>query len=311
MHPLILASGEIKDAIIENGTEMLRAGRSAADVAEQIACDVEDDAEEHSVGYSGLPNVLGEVELDASFMEGAQLRAGAVAGIKNFRHPIVIARAVMERSPHVLLVGAGAERFADEIGAERRVMLTEAARNIWIDRLHKIGLSDYDIHTLQNEHAPRRPLLDLIVKAYNQKDDHDTMNVIVRDASGHMVSAVTTSGVAWKYPGRAGDSPIVGAGNYVDDRYGAAACMGLGEIAIRTGAALRGVLGMRFGQSMDQAGASVVAEMAPLVDASQWVRILMMDVNGATGGYATKSGLFYKRQSVTEAKPVQHEALAS
>ncbi len=310
MDALILANGEIKDAIIQNGAEMLRAGRSAADVAEQIARDVEDDADEHSVGYSGLPNVLGEVELDASFMEGAQRRAGAVAGVKNFRHPIAIARAVMERSPHVLLVGPGAERFADEIGAERRIMLTETARNIWIDRLHKIGLSDYDIHTLQNDRAPRRDLLDLIARAFNQKDDHDTMNVIVRDARGHMVSAVTTSGVAWKYPGRAGDSPVIGAGNYADDRYGAAACMGLGEIAIRTGAALRCVIGMRFGQSMAQAGAEAVAEMAPLVDAGQWVRILVMDASGAAGGYATKKGLFYKIQRATERNPVQHEALA-
>jgi beta-aspartyl-peptidase (threonine type) len=134
---------------------------------------------------------------------------------------------------------------------------------------------------------------------------------LVRDAEGHIVSAVTTSGVAWKYPGRAGDSPIIGAGNYVDDRFGAAACMGLGEIAIRTGAALRGVLALAHGRTLDQAGADVVAVMKPLLDPTQWVRVLMMDAHGNAAGYATQAGLKYKIQRVGEDTPVIHEAIAS
>jgi len=307
--PLILANGEIRDEIIAAGVEMLRRGASADDVAEKVACDVEDDADEHSVGFSGLPNVLGVVELDASFMEGRAWRAGAVAGVRNFRNPIRIARAVMERTPHVLLVGAGAERFGDEIGAERKEMLTEAARNIWLERMHRIGLSDFEIQTLQNPLAPQAALADIVHRVFNMRDGSDTMNVIVRDAQGHIVSAVTTSGVAWKYPGRAGDSPIVGAGNYVDDRYGAAACMGLGEIAIRVGAAARGIQDLRFGMTMREAGADVCAEMAPLLAKGQWVRMLMLDArSGHAGGYATAPGLFYKVQRLSDADPVKHEA---
>ncbi|MCX6019643.1 MAG: isoaspartyl peptidase/L-asparaginase [Chloroflexi bacterium] len=307
---LILANGEIRDEIIAAGIEMLRTGASADDVAEKVARDVEDDADEHSVGFSGLPNVLGVVELDASFMEGRNRRAGAVAGVRNFRNPIVLARAVMERTPHVLLVGAGAERFGDEIGAERKEMLTEAARNIWIERMHKIGLSDFDIQALQNPLAPQAALIDIVQRAFNMRDGSDTMNVFVRDASGHIVTAVTTSGVAWKYPGRAGDSPIIGAGNYADDRYGAAACMGLGEIAIRVGASARGVHNLRFGMSMDEAGADVCREMSSYLAKGQWVRMLMLDAKtGSVGGYATAEGLHYKVQRLNEDRPTKYEAM--
>jgi L-asparaginase / beta-aspartyl-peptidase len=309
MDSIILANGEIKDDIIAAGVEQLRRGVSAEDVAEQVARDVEDDADEHSVGFSGLPNVLGTVELDASFMEGASLRAGAVAGVRNFRHPIVLARAVMERSPHVMIVGEGAERFGDEIGAERKEMLTEAARAIWIDRMHKVGLSDYEIQALQNPLAPRQALLDIVHRVFSMRDSSDTMNVIVRDARGHIVSAVTTSGVAWKYPGRAGDSPVIGAGNYVDDRYGAAACMGLGEIAIRVNAAARSVFNLRHGLSMQQSGADVCGAMRALLGDGHWVRMLMLDAHsGQPGGYATATGLHYKVQRTSDARPVQYEA---
>jgi beta-aspartyl-peptidase (threonine type) len=306
---LILANGEIKDWIIERGVELLRAGRSADDVAEQVARDVEDDADDTSVGFSGLPNLLGVVELDASFMEGRELRAGAVAGIRNFRHPIQLARAVMERLPHVLLVGEGAERFGDEIGAERRVMLTEKAHTTWITRMRRLGLTDADLDILRDERAPRAALVDLANRAFSMRDSSDTMNVTVRDASGHIVNAVTTSGVAWKYPGRAGDSPIIGAGNYVDDRYGAASCMGLGEIAIRVGAASRAVSNLRHGMPIDDAGNDVIRAMQPMVGAGQWVRMLLMDASGNARAYATQRGLFYKTQRTGDAKPESFEAL--
>jgi beta-aspartyl-peptidase (threonine type) len=305
---LILANGEIKDDIIRNGIDLLRRGTSAEDVAEQVARDVEDDADEHTVGFSGLPNVNGAVELDASFMEGATLRAGAVAGIRDFRHPISIARAVMEKLPHVLLVGEGANRFAYEIGAERREMLTPDAHAIWVERLRKLGLSEFDIHRLPSAASDAQPLIELANRAFSLKDGSDTMNVIVRDANAHIVSAVTTSGVAWKFPGRAGDSPVIGAGNYVDDRFGAAACMGLGEIAIRVGAALRAVMSMQMGRSLDQAGADVIQAMRPITADGHWVRVLMMDAQGNCGGVATQGGLFYKIQTVEEDNPRQFEA---
>ena len=130
MQSLIVANGEVADEIIQRGAAALRAGASAAEVAEQVARDVEDDADDHSVGFSGKPNILGTVECDASFMDGATRMAGAVAALRDIRHPISVARQVMLRLPHVLLAGEGANRFAAEIGAERRNMLSPAARDL-------------------------------------------------------------------------------------------------------------------------------------------------------------------------------------
>jgi beta-aspartyl-peptidase (threonine type) len=172
-------------------------------------------------------------------------------------------------------------------------------------------VSDYDLSALLHDAAPRRDLVDLVQRAFWMKESSDTMNVIVRDTTGHVVSAVTTSGVAWKYPGRAGDSPIIGAGNYVDDRFGAAACMGLGEITIRTGAAVRAVMMLELGHGLAAAGAAVVAAMRPLVTPDQWIRILIMDARGNTAGYATQGGLNYKVQTTLQSQPVLHEVINS
>lgn len=311
MPALILANAEIRDDIIIAGVEALRGGASAADVAEQVARAVEDDPDEHTVGYSGYPNILGEVELDASFMDGATLKAGAVAALKGFRYPIAVARQVAERLPHVLLAGEGAARFAAEIGAERRDMLSDFARQAWRKRLDRIGLQADQIHAIPQD-QPDSGVIELANRALAYKEGHDTMNVIVRDAAGHMVSAVTTSGIAWKYPGRVGDSPVIGAGNYADDRYGAAACMGLGEITIRLSSAVRAVMLLRAGLSLSQAGYEVVRDMWPLIGASvaahhmqraDWVRILLLDAQGNAGGFATRAGLHFKLQSTDESRP--------
>jgi hypothetical protein len=169
-HGTILASGEIKDWIIERGTEMLRNGTSAADVAEQVARDVEDDADDHSVGFSGLPNCLGMVECDASFMDGATLNAGAVGALVDFRHPISVARAVMQRTLHILLVGDGAARFAREIKAEPRTMLTPTAEAIWWERLQALGIDQDALNILrgggaiQNSPAQIQGAIDLANK---------------------------------------------------------------------------------------------------------------------------------------------------
>jgi beta-aspartyl-peptidase (threonine type) len=314
---IILANAEIRDEIIIAGAEMLRRGANAADVAEQIARDVEDDPNEHTVGYSGYPNILGEVELDASFMDGATLKAGAVAALKGFRHPISVARQVMERLPHVLLVGDGAARFADEIGAERRDMLSDFAREAWQNRLKRLEIGDWrsgdGISNLQSLiSSPGVDLIDLTNRALSYREGHDTMNVIVRDMTGNICTAVSTSGIAWKYPGRVGDSPVIGAGNYCDNRYGAAACMGVGEVAIRMSAAARVVLLMRSGLSLRDAGMEVVRDMQPIIGEStaknhmqraDWVRILVMDAKGNTGGFATRPGLSYKIQTAGQTQP--------
>jgi beta-aspartyl-peptidase (threonine type) len=315
--PVILANAEIRDDIIANGAGMLRDGATAGDVAECVARDVEDDPNEHTVGYGGWPNILGDVELDASFMDGATRQAGAVAGLVGFAHPISVARALTEHLPHVLLVGDGAARFAEAIGAERRNMLSPEARHGWLARLKALGTLDTifessrslpDVKTLMEYRVP--DLIDLVRRATDWRDGNDTMNVIVRDAMGSIASAVSTSGIAWKYPGRAGDTPVIGAGNYADNRYGAAACMGWGEVAIRAGAARFAVFCLQSGQPLDDAGRAVVHELRSLCVDHQWVRILIMDANGNCGGFATRSGLAYKVQNVDEPSPRTLPALA-
>ena len=329
--PIILANAEIQDQFIVTGVTMLRSGAAAADVAEYIARQVEDDPNENSVGYGGLPNILGEVELDASFMDGTTLKAGAVAGLKDVRHPISVARQVMERLPHVLLAGDGANRFADEVGAERRTMLAPTAERDWLNKLREIGVLDDlpsgasiipDVRTRMISNLPqtagRAPqVIPVVNKALRDRYGHDTMNVIVRDGTGTICSAVTTSGIAWKYPGRVGDSPVIGAGNYADSRYGAAACMGLGEITIRLGSSVRAVTRLSCGQSLQEAGEATVREMLPLIGRSlsedpmqraDWVRMLLMDRDGNTSAFATRAGLSYKTQRLDEDSPRKTEA---
>jgi L-asparaginase / beta-aspartyl-peptidase len=228
-----------------------------------------------------------------------------VAALRGFRHPISVARQVAERLPHVLLAGSGAARFADEIAAERREMLTDFAKNEWRKQLNNV---DED-----GARMVRGEVIALVNDVLKKRNDsHDTMNVIVRDASGHLVSAVTTSGIAWKYPGRVGDSPVIGAGNYCDNRYGAAACMGLGEITMRLSSSAHAVFALGAGKALQQAGCDAVREMLPLLGIStsedpmqraDWVRMLLIDKDGNAGGFATRTGLQYKVQGLAEDAP--------
>jgi beta-aspartyl-peptidase (threonine type) len=320
MKPFILVNGEVRDGCIAEGIAALRQGASALDAAELVARAVESDVNDHSVGFSGLPNILGEVELDASIMDGATLASGAVAALQGYPHPISVARQVMERLPHVLLAGAGAAQFAQEIGAEPKELLTPEAREIWLKRLKGIlgdlGLEIGDwgsemrgdpsqISYLKSLISNSRiPLAELVHRALKYHEGGDTMNVVVRDATGHIVSAVTTSGVAWKYPGRVGDSPVIGAGNYVDDRYGAAACTGVGELTIRHGTALRAVTMLQAGLSLEQTGRATLRDLVPLSKPQNaWIRLLVMDKDGNVGGFCTHANAIYKMQAVDEDAP--------
>jgi L-asparaginase / beta-aspartyl-peptidase len=321
MKSFILVNGEVRDGCIAEGIAALRQGASALDAAELVARAVESDVNDHSVGFSGLPNILGEVELDASIMDGATLASGAVAALKGYPHPISVARQVMQRLPHVLLAGAGAAQFAQEIGAEPKDLLTPEAKEIWLKRLNavikdwksengdlRLEIGDSDAQTISNLQSliskPGTPLSELVRRALKYHEGGDTMNVVVRDANGHIVSAVTTSGVAWKYPGRVGDSPIIGAGNYVDDRYGAATCTGVGELTIRHGTALRAVTMLQAGMSLMQTGRATVRDLLPLSKPQNaWIRLLVMDKDGNVGGYCTHADAIYKVQTVDEDAP--------
>lgn len=246
---------------IDAGWELLEQGGSALDAVELAVHLVEDNPDDHSVGYGGYPNLLGEVELDASIMDGSTLRAGAVGALKGFRHPISVARRVLEELPHVMLVGEGAARFAVELGMAPEQLLTPEAERVW-----RAGVGGQDLTGWAGV-AEQLAVLLRRAPALTKDPEHatGTVNVIARDGQGRLAAAVSTSGWAWKYPGRLGDSPIIGAGNYADDRYGAACCTGWGEAAIRAGTARSVVLYLKAGYPLEEACREAYRDLAPLL----------------------------------------------
>jgi len=268
--------------------KILRAGGSALDAVEAVIRVVESNPADHSVGYGGLPNILGQVELDASIMDGETLAAGAVCAVKNFEHPISIARQVMERLPHVLLAGAGAERFARELGMKRRNLLSDDARKIYENKV-----SDYPRYNILRElvsRATHDPEIAASNDEYGDETPHGTTNVLAIDARGNFASGVSTSGWAWKYPGRVGDSPIIGAGNYCDNRYGACACTGYGEMAMRANTAHSAVLYMKMGMTLQRAAREAMKDLRALtVPFPPGMNLVAVDARGKHCGFTTET----------------------
>ncbi len=268
------------------GWTILLNGGSAIDAVEAAAREVEDNPEDHSVGFGGYPNLAGTVELDASLMDGRTRRAGAVGAVRGYRHPISIARAVMDRLPHVMLVGEGAERLAAELGMRPEDLLTPEARDAW-----RAGMSG-DI----GPDDSRRRLLDRVSSLFADPEHvAGTVNFLAIDGEGHLASAVSTSGWAWKYPGRLGDTPVIGAGNYCDDRYGAAACTGWGELAIRGGTARTVVAGLADGLSVREAATRAVADLRGLdvPGGDPIMQLVAVDAKGRHAGLSTQPGNSY------------------
>ena len=256
---MLLVGSENARIGFADAMRVLRRGGAAVDAVEAAIRRVESDPADHSVGYGGLPNILGEVELDASLMDGRTREAGAVCAVRGYEHPITVARRLMGRLPHVLLAGAGAERFAGELGQRRRRLLTAAARATFARRVSPALRRRYPRLHERVGAATRDPEV-----AARTEDYFGTVNVIAVDRRGHLASGVSTSGWAWKYPGRVGDSPIIGAGNYADDRYGACTCTGYGEMAIRSGTARAVVLYLKLGWSLERAGREAMADLRQL-----------------------------------------------
>jgi isoaspartyl peptidase/L-asparaginase-like protein (Ntn-hydrolase superfamily) len=277
------------------GIDLLRAGASALDAVEAAIRLVEADEDNHTVGVGGLPNLLGEVELDASIMDGATRQAGAVAAVTGFPHPISIARAVCERLPqHLLLVGAGAERFADEAGIERGPTLTDEARKRWRDGLSAAGIEAGQARLGPGERTYREQVLARLASMPVPDGPWDTVNVLALDAAGNLAVGVSTSGYPWKYPGRVGDSAVIGAGNYCDNAVGGAACTGRGELAIR-GTTARAVLhALAAGADPAQACGEALAETLTLPDEFRTpLQALCLTPDGRHGGASTIPGATY------------------
>jgi beta-aspartyl-peptidase (threonine type) len=269
---------------IKEAMRVLTDGGSAVDAVETGIRLVESNPADHSVGYGGYPNLLGQVEVDAGIMEGRDLAAGAVGALLAFEHPISIARKVMEHLPHVLLVGEGAGRFALEMGFQRRELLTEDTHQAWEARLRKAmpeeayrQLSDLpDLHRW-------------VEIATDPERAKGTVNFLAQDAQGNLCAGTSASGWAWKYPGRLGDSPIIGAGLYADNRYGAVACTGMGEMAIRAGTALSLVHHLKTGLTLAQAGRQAMDDLNDLGGRYRsQMHLLAIDGEGRHAGFSTE-----------------------
>ncbi|MGH2560671.1 MAG: N(4)-(beta-N-acetylglucosaminyl)-L-asparaginase [Thermomicrobiales bacterium] len=292
MQGIVVASTN-GDVGIAEAVSVLRHGGSAVDAVVAGIRLVEANPDDHSVGYSGLPNLLGEVELDASVMDGNGLRAGAVGALHGYEEAVLVAQRVMDDLPHSLIVGQGADRFAREVGLEPKDLLTPEAHEIWNRRFTGIGRP---AGVSQDRYFTR--IRDLVatmaVDPDMPEDHHGTVNVIARDRAGNVACGVSTSGLAWKYPGRLGDSPIIGAGNYADDRYGAAACTGRGEMAQRCCTAHSVVTFMRFGMNLDEALRTAMIDLRSLHDpfASE-MNVVALDKDGIHGAASTSAEKTY------------------
>ncbi|QDT99293.1 N(4)-(beta-N-acetylglucosaminyl)-L-asparaginase [Gimesia aquarii] len=240
--PLMLCSRgeEWAEKVLRPGWNALEAGGDILDAVEKSAQVTELDPEDQSVGYGGLPNENGVVQLDASFMDGRTHNCGSVGALENIKTPSSVARLVMERTDHIHLVGEGAREFARAHGFKEENLLTDKSRKMWLR--WKENLSDKD---------DRFPPKDGDYKL--DKRPTGTINILALDAKGDLAGCTTTSGLFGKLPGRIGDSPIIGAGLYVDNEVGAAGATGRGEEILRTCGSFFVVEQMRAGKSPREA----------------------------------------------------------
>jgi N4-(beta-N-acetylglucosaminyl)-L-asparaginase len=279
---------------------VLAAGGSALDAVEAGARWAEADLCNSTVGRCGNPDRDGVLTLDASIMDGDG-RCGAVAALEDIAHPISVARRVMERTPHVLLVGAGAQQFAIEQGFPKQPLLTDKARAAW-DEWRKTSKYQPQINAERLDNA--RP---------GDKSNHDTLGMLAIDASGKLAGACTTSGMAWKLHGRVGDSPIIGAGLYVDNEVGAATASGVGEEMLRNAASFLVVELMRQGRSPDEACREAIDRVVrkrPQASKTLQVCFLAINKHGEVGAHALHRGFVYavcdagKRDALLDSRSV-------
>lgn len=280
---MIILASQNGDIGIRQAMAVLRSGGSVLDALEAGIRLVEDNLADHWVGTAGMPSILGEVELDASIMHGSDLTAGAVGCVKGYPNPISIARKVMEVLPHVFLVGEGAERFAAEMGFEKADLMTPDTYEQWRKDLAALipDPDDFD----------RDRLVDLVQRFSDPRRTRGTVNFIARDDQGNLATGVSTSGYYGKYPGRLGDSPVIGAGNYADSRYGAAACTGMGEMAIRASTARSVVLYLKMGYSLEAAGVQAMRDLRDLGGRFiSEMNVIAMDRDGNPAGFSSAQG---------------------
>jgi N4-(beta-N-acetylglucosaminyl)-L-asparaginase len=240
---------------VQTAYEMMVQGADVLDALIAGVNIVELDPEDTSVGYGGLPNGDGVVQLDASVMHGPRRQAGAVAGLEGVRTPSLVARAVMQNTDHHLLAGAGAQRFAQQMGfAVEDDLNTERSRRQWLEFRRRIDPSRWLDPARRGEESLRIGLEMVRDGLIDREHLWGTINCNGVNVQGDVCGVTTTSGLAWKIPGRVGDSPILGAGLYVDNEVGAAGSTGRGEANLYGLCSFLIVENMRRGMSPEDAG---------------------------------------------------------
>ncbi|RYZ54769.1 MAG: glycosylasparaginase [Chitinophagaceae bacterium] len=286
VQPVVVSTWDFGKAANAEAWKTMNKGGSVIDAVEAGVRIPEADPDNQTVGYGGFPDRDGKVTLDACIMDG-ELNCGSVAFLENIVHPISVARQVMEKTPHIMLVGEGALQFALANGFKKENLLTPASEKAWKEWLKT------------SHYEP-------VINIENQKKDpnqlpggpfnHDTIGLLALDAKGKMGGACTTSGAAWKMRGRVGDSPIIGAGLYVDGEVGAATSSGLGEEVIRTCGSHAVVELMRSGLSPQQACKKLIERIVKRdVERAKKLQVgfLALNKNGAYGAYAIHKGFTY------------------
>jgi len=258
--------------------QILGVGGRSIDAVEAGVRIPESDPENTSVGLGGLPDRDGHVTLDACIMDSTG-NCGSVAALEHIENPISVARKVMDDTPHVMLVGDGALQFALNAGFEKKNLLTEKARKAWVEWQKKAEYS---------------PVINI--------ENHDTIGMLAQDKAGNISGACTTSGLAFKMRGRVGDSPIIGAGLFVDNEIGGATSTGMGEAIIKVAGSHTVVELMRQGYEPDIACKLTVERIIKKESNYKQLQVGFIAIrkDGAVGGYALQKGFNYALMTSSE-----------
>lgn len=287
--PIVISTWDFGVAANADAWKVLSKNGRALDAVEQGVWVPEADEKNQSVGYGGLPDRDGKVTLDACIMD-ENGNIGAVLALEHIKHPISVARKVMEKTPHVMLAGDGALQFALEQGFKKENLLTPASEKAWKEWLKTAKYEP--VMNIENKLYDKVAPQKLPGNQYN----HDTIGMIAMDAKGNLSGACTTSGMAYKLHGRIGDSPIIGAGLYIDNEVGGATSTGVGEEVVRTVGSFLVVELMRQGYTPEDACKEAVMRIIkkkPETAKNIQVGFLAMNKNGEHGAYAIQQGFSY------------------
>lgn len=287
--PVVISTWDFGIAANQAAWAILSKGGRALDAVEQGVWVPEADVKNQTVGYGGLPDRDGHVTLDACIMDEAG-NCGSVAALEHIMHPISVARMVMEKTPHVMLAGDGALQFALENGFKKTNLLTPEAEKAWKEWLKT---AEYNpIMNIENKSYDKAAPQRLPGNQYN----HDTIGMLALDAKGNLSGACTTSGMAYKLHGRIGDSPLIGAGLFVDNEVGGATSTGVGEEVIRNVGSFLVVELMRQGYPPEEACKEAVMRIIkkkPEIAKKIQVGFLALNKKGQYGAYAIQQGFSF------------------